>query len=278
MTYSKDLKMFRKTIWDFYRDHRRDLPWRPPLLRLRKDGTVFDPYRVYVSEIMLQQTQVSRVLQKYPKFIEAFPNFNVLARAPLREILRVWQGMGYNRRALAMKKAAELVVRNHEGVLPRQPELLMALPGIGPATAGSIATFAFNHPSVFIETNIRRVFLHHFFPTTSSVSDEELVKLVAAALPRSRAREWYSALMDYGTVLSKRVPNPNQRSKHYAKQSPFVGSNRQIRGSLLRILSKKPHTLQSLQRHFSSDVRLRENIGTLRKEGFIKQHKSLYYL
>jgi A/G-specific adenine glycosylase len=220
------INLFQNLICDYFRAHGRDLEWR----RTR------DPYRIFVSEIMLQQTQVSRVENKYPDFIAAFPDFESLATAPLRDVLAVWQGMGYNRRARVLKDGAERVVREFGGRLPHDETVLATLPGIGKATAASIAAFAFNRPVVFIETNIRRVFIHCFFAGAKGVRDRDILPLVQRTLLPGHSREWYWALMDYGSMLRARGENPNHRSAEYKKQAPFKGSDRELRGKILRLL------------------------------------------
>jgi A/G-specific adenine glycosylase len=189
---------------------------------------------------MLQQTQVDRVMGKYGDFLAKFPDFETLAQAPWPEVLAVWQGMGYNRRALALKRLAQAVMEDWGGTLPTGVEDLRSLPGIGPATAGALRAFAFELPVVFIETNIRRVFLHFFFAEKENVTDREILPLVAETLDRKRVRDWYYALMDYGSELKKTGPNPNRRSAHYARQSPFNGSNREVRGRILKTLLGAP--------------------------------------
>jgi A/G-specific adenine glycosylase len=223
---SEAATQFCEIIWQYYQTHRREMAWR--------DTT--DPYAIFVSEVMLQQTQVARVTTKYPEFIAAFPDFSSLAAAPLKEVLRVWQGMGYNRRAKWLRDAACQVMDQFGGQLPRTPEVLVTLPGIGPATAASIAAFAYHAPVVFIETNIRRVFIHFFFPEEELVHDNQILPLVKQTLDRTKSREWYYALMDYGAMLKQRVKNPNQRSHGYTVQAAFGGSDRQIRGEILRYL------------------------------------------
>ena len=220
------IEAFRKSVYDVYREQRRDLPWR----RTR------DPYKILVSEFMLQQTQVSRVEEKYPPFLERFPDIESLADAAPGEVLALWQGLGYNRRALALHRTARIVVDEHGGIIPDTGDLLLTLPGIGPATAGALQAFALDRPVVFIETNIRRVYIHAFFPGRESVTDTEILPLVEATVDSNGPREWYYALMDYGSALAKEVSNPNLRSAHYSRQSPFEGSDRQIRGQILRIL------------------------------------------
>ncbi len=223
---SEAVSEFRKLIWQYYHTHRRNMAWRETT----------DPYAIFVSEVMLQQTQVARVTTKYPVFMAAFPDFATLAAAPLEEVLRVWQGMGYNRRARMLRDAAVMVMETFGGCLPKTPEELVTLPGIGPATAASIAAFAYNAPVVFIETNIRRVFIHFFFPTEEKVHDIQIQPLVRQTLDWINPREWYYALMDYGTILKQVVENPNRRSHGYTVQAAFDGSDRQIRGRILRYL------------------------------------------
>lgn len=217
---------FRRIIWQYYDANRREMAWRETT----------DPYAVFVSEVMLQQTQVVRVHTKYAEFMQAFPDFISLAAASLEDVLRVWQGMGYNRRAKMMRDAARMVVEQFGGRLPETPEELVTLPGIGPATAASIAAFAYNAPVVFIETNIRRVFIHFFFPEEEQVHDDRIRPLVRQTLDWMNPREWYYALMDYGAMLKTVVENPNRRSRSYSVQSAFAGSDREIRGRVLRYL------------------------------------------
>ena len=195
-----------------------------------------NPYHILVSEIMLQQTQVERVLGKYGSFLEKFPDVASLARAPWPEVLAGWQGLGYNRRALSLKRLAQRVMEDWAGELPRSAEGLRSLPGIGPATAGALLAFAFEEPLAFIETNIRRVFLHFFFPGPGGGDRPGNPAIVEATLDRERVRDWYYALMDYGAAMKAAGPNPNRRSAHYARQSPFGGSNREVRSLILQAL------------------------------------------
>ena len=226
---------FRKRIYRFYRHHRRDLPWRD----------TSDPYRILVSEMMLQQTQVARVQERYTGFVTRFPDFASLHAAPVEELLREWQGLGYNRRALALKKTASLVMNEWNGILPDDEKSLCSLPGIGKATAAAVQAFAFSKPSVLIETNIRRVFIHCYFQDPASVPDREILPLVEETLDRRNPRDWYYALMDYGSYLGKTRENPNRRSSQYKKQSPFEGSVRQVRGRVLSYLVRNGDTLTS---------------------------------
>jgi A/G-specific adenine glycosylase len=220
------LDAFVQKVWDFYRANKRNFPWRDTPT----------PYNVFVSEIMLQQTQTNRSIEKFHEFITAFPTFKALADAPFVEVLRVWKGLGYNRRALWIQKSAQIICQDYQGHVPQTPEELEKLPGIGPATARSITAFAWNTPTIFIETNVRSVFLHEFFNNIPDVHDKELLPLIEKTVNHTNPREWYYALMDYGVFLKKTYKNPSRKSKHHVKQSKFEGSDRQIRGRILEQL------------------------------------------
>lgn len=253
-------KSFQRLIWDYYRKYGRDLAWR----------NIQDPYRIVVSEIMLQQTQVERVSRMYPLFIKKFPSFRELGRAPVSQVLLAWQGLGYNRRALNLQKLAQIVSEKYKGKLPETVEELDALPGIGKGTAGSLSAFVFNKPVPFIETNIRRVFIHHFFADKKGVHDDEILRLVGKTVDAKNPREWYYALMDYGSHLGKKVENPNRRSRHYSKQSKFEGSDRQLRGELLREILKNGAIDEKkfAKAHHEPLPRVRRILKTLHMEGF----------
>ena len=188
--------------------------------------------------------------------------------------------MGYNRRAVALKKCAERVVNEYGGRVPYDPDVLATFPGIGPATASSICAFAFNLPVVFIETNIRRVFIHFFFPGRDNVTDADILPLVERTLDRDNPRVWYWALMDVGTDLKKRVPNPNRRSTAYVKQAPFAGSGRRIRGLILTyLLSNSPAREEAIARDVEEKPgRVRPLLKALEREGFIRKEKDVYRL
>ena len=258
------LARFKKVIWDYYRTHKRELAWR----------NTRDPYRILVSEIMLQQTQVARVEAFYEKFIKKFPDFESLARAKTVDVLRLWQGLGYNRRALALQNLAKIVTKEYGGSLPNDRATLESLPGIGPYTAGAIRAFAFNKPETFIETNIRRVFIHFFFPRSKKVTDKAIIAYLGRSSEIGNIREWYYALMDYGAMLGVTVAkgkNPNRRSAHYAKQSKFSGSDRELRGKILRFaLARKKITLDELCRIIPEPKeRIQKITAVLSREGFI---------
>jgi A/G-specific adenine glycosylase len=267
---SSAVRFFRRKITDYYRTDGRDLPWR----------RTTDPYPILVSEIMLQQTQVERVIDKYTAFLAAFPDFSSLATAPLPELLRLWQGMGYNRRALSLRALAQQVVSEHQGKLPVDRVTLMTLPGIGPYTAGAVMAFAFNKPVVFMDTNIRRVFIHEFFQDSENINDSELLPLVEQTLDRRNPRKWYNALMDYGAALKRTQGNPNKRSAHYTRQSPFENSNRQVRGRILKeILNVSSLTLAGIAEATGMErERVERNLGDLEREGFIEKRGRRYFV
>jgi len=264
------IQRFRHIISDYYQVHGRKLPWR----------NTRNPYHILVSEIMLQQTQVGRVIEKYEQFLSAFPDFTSLASAPLREILGIWQGMGYNRRAIALKQIAFAVMTSYKGILPSSEETLLNLPGIGKATASSILSFAFNKPSVFIETNIRRVFIHFFFNGRENIRDADILPIVEKTLDTANPREWYYALMDYGSMLKTTTQNPNRKSAHYTRQKSFEGSRRQLRGKVLKeILATPSITESSLAKHAGQNSEaIREVLDQLQKEGFIKKKGKRFFV
>lgn len=251
----------------YYRLHGRDLPWRKST----------DPYGVLVSEVMLQQTQVSRVIVKYDEFMVRFPHVESLARASLEDILGAWQGLGYNRRGLALKRAAEHIMVRHNGIVPDDEPSLEALPGIGKATARSIQAFAFNRPVIFIETNIRAVFLHYFFKGREKVSDTELEPIIEATLDRENPRRWYNGLMDYGTCLKKAHPNPARASAHHTVQTPFQGSLRQVRGAILRLLLDGGVVAEGdvAKRIGFAESKVSHALSQLEKDGLILKNASM---
>ena len=267
------LKVFRDTVQAHFKKHGRSFLWR----------LTSDPYEILVSEVMLQQTQVERVSLYFPRFIERFPDIASLAAAPLREVLALWRGLGYNRRALFLKQAAEETARRHGGTLPRTVKELTALPGIGPYTARAVLTFAFNEPQAFLETNIRAAYIHHFFANREKVTDREILPILEKTIDRADPRRWYYALMDYGAHLKKSVPNPTRRSATHAKQSRFEGSDRQIRGAILRALAMGPAVLKALQAAVKEDIgrdidaeRLSRILTGLCDEGMIKRSGGRY--
>ncbi|MCI1666000.1 MAG: adenine glycosylase [Atopobiaceae bacterium] len=240
-----DLAPFRAHVLERGHELYRDLPWR----RTR------DPYAIWLSEVMLQQTQVARVDGRWQRWLSRFPTADALAAASSADVLDEWQGLGYNRRALACWNAAR-AVSAAGGAFPSDEAALRALPGVGPATAAGIRAFAFDLPGVYLETNVRTVFLHDLFPDVADVPDSALVPLVRETCPLSSddpsddPRTWYYALLDYGFELKRTCPNPSRRSRTHARQSRFEGSHRQKRAELVRILLDsrelgEPLTLES---------------------------------
>jgi A/G-specific adenine glycosylase len=234
----KELKKFYKT------NARTTLPWRKTR----------DPYKILVSELMLQQTQVARVIPKYTAFLKKFPTFAALAKAPLGAVLAEWQGLGYNRRAKYLHQTAKIIMREYKGAFPTEPAVIETLPGIGHYTARAISAFAFNKPEVFIETNIRTVFTHFYYQGRSLVHDKNLLPLVEQDLKKSRMepRDFYAALMDYGAYLKGSGIRINSKSAHYTKQSKFEGSRRQKQAAKLRKLLSSGASDKELEKLLNS--------------------------
>lgn len=256
-----DIASFQKRVLNYYKTHgRHSLPWRK----------THDPYKILVSEIMLQQTQVDRCISKYREFLTAFPTVTVLASASLQDVLRVWSGLGYNRRGKMLHDAAKSIITNHKGQLPKTIRRLESLPGVGPYTAAAVMAFAYNEPVLMIETNIRSVFLHEFFRKHEQVSDSEIVPFLEHSLDRKNAREWYAALMDYGSFLKKEHPNPSRKSTHHVKQSRFEGSLRQVRGAILRRLTQGSVQQQKLISELDFlPEKVNQALNALTKEGIV---------
>lgn len=273
MLLRKMSEAFIETLYGYYRQYgRHDLPWRLP----EADGS-FDPYKILVSEIMLQQTQVPRVIPKYHEFLTRFPSFDPLADASLGDVLIAWQGLGYNRRAKFLWQAAQIVVREFGVTLPRDQLMLQKLPGIGHNTAGAILAYVYNEPAVFIETNIRTVYIHHFFHDQTGVTDQDILDLVEETLDHANPREFYWALMDYGAYLKQTVGNLSRASKAYSKQSKFHGSLRQLRGKVLRQLAggRQP---EAVLLELLDDERAVDALDQLLEEGLIMKVNGHYRL
>lgn len=260
-------QQFRSLVWKRYRTAgRHDLPWRQTI----------DPYRILVSEVMLQQTQVERVIPYYGNFLRKFPTIRALAKAPLGEVLIAWQGLGYNRRAKMLHEAAEEVVENYKGKFPEAIEELEKLRGVGHYTARAVAAFAYNVDAVFIETNIRTAVTHHFFPKKKLVDDKEILHVLEKTLPKGKSREWHAALMDYGSFLKSSGIRINSKSKTYTKQSVFKGSDREARGAILKTLAKGPQTKAHLLKLLENSRReqLELQLQKLLSESIIEKSKS----
>lgn len=259
-----DTPEFQSFIYTFYHDQKRSFPWRETC----------DPYKILVSEVMLQQTQTSRVQEKYDQWMKTFPNVSTLASSSLKEVLTLWQGLGYNRRGKYLYHAAQMIMDDFEGIVPNQVKLLETLPGVGEYTARAVAIFAFNQPHVLIETNIRSVYIHHFFEDQATVHDKAVKAEIEKTMDTENPREWYYALMDYGSHLKKTLNhNPSRKSKHYTKQSKFHGSTRQLRGAILRHLTHNDSATRSaLYQEFPNNKdRVDMILRDLRNEGFIQE-------
>ena len=254
------LQRLRDVVWKRHESARRPMPWR----------TTHDPYHILVSEFMLQQTQVSRVEPKYSEFLASFPTVQALANAELSEVLSHWQGLGYNRRGKNLRDAALEIVDRFEGSVPRRLEDLVSLPGVGAYTASAVVAFAFEEPVVVLETNIRRVVLHYLFQGADNVADAEVVEVIERLITEP-VREWYYALMDYGSHLGSTLRNANRRSRQYKVQSPFAGSVREVRGKILRAVTQRSSlTLNELEQAVGpTDSRYAPALEALEREGLI---------
>jgi A/G-specific adenine glycosylase len=267
------LAAFKADVWEHHRLNRRDLPWR-------RTG---DPYEIFVSEIMLQQTQVARVLDRWPRFLAAFPTVAALAAAPTVEVLAAWQGLGYNRRALALHRAAGAMVERFGGRVPEGLDELRSLPGVGPATAAALFAFAFGRAEPFIETNIRAAFIHFFFPGEEGVPDAAILPLVDRTMDRDDPREWFYALMDYGVRVKREHGNPSRRSRHHSVQSPFAGSRREARAQVLQALiaiAPGAVTTADVAAALPGPARTPEEVTSLldelAREGFLQRRRAVY--
>ena len=263
-----DILEFQEIIWQKGRELYREMPWR----------TDTRPYYVMVSEIMLQQTQVDRVIPKFEAFIKRFPTVEDLAKAPLGDVLQMWSGLGYNRRAKFLHEAAIKVVNEFNGVFPETDKELVSLPGIGVNTAGAIIAYSFNKPSIYIETNIRTVYFYHFFLDHGEVSDVELRAVVEATADTEHSREWYWAMMDYGSYLKRQGIGQNNKSSHYKKQSPLKGSVREVRGQILKLLTTADFEERELRIELMADERFEPALLSLEKEGMIAKTGPVFHL
>lgn len=259
---------FRAEVWERGRKLYREMPWREDTR----------PYYVLVSELMLQQTQVDRVVPKFQAFIAAFPNEKILANASLAEVLTLWNGLGYNRRAKFLHEAAKKIVKDFNGEFPCAKEALLRLPGVGVNTSGAILTYAVNQRAPFIETNVRTVFFHYFFEGREDIADKEIMPLLEEAIDREHPREFYWALMDYGTFLKKQGAGKIARSRHYKKQSPLQGSVREVRGQIIRALTEGDETIEDLKIKLKADERFELALSGLLKDSLVQQNSSMLYL
>ncbi len=263
-----DIAAFRAAVWKHYKAHgRHDLPWRKTR----------NPYRILVSEIMLQQTQVPRVIDKYKSFLKQFPTVRSLARSDLASVLKEWSGLGYNRRGKYFHDAAKIVVSEFNGNMKKAT--LARLPGVGPYTKAAVRTFAYNEPHMMIETNVRAAFIQHFFPNAKMVHDRELVVLIEAAAEHQDPRSWYWALMDYGSYMKTLHVNPTRRSASYAMQTKFVGSLREVRGAIIKVLHDGAHGDLALANKLSFEGQMiRHALTGLKKDGLVVSQKGSWMI
>jgi A/G-specific adenine glycosylase len=260
-----DAAAFRELIWTRAHELYREMPWR--------EEPSF--YHVLVSEIMLQQTQVSRVLVKFSEFMQAFPCIEALAAAPLADVLRAWQGLGYNRRAKYLHEAARQVVAEGQ---PTTLAGLMALPGIGRNTAAALINYVYEVPTPYIETNIRSIYLHHFFDGEVQVSDADILRRVEETFDDEHPRQWCWALMDYGTWLKSLGGGKLVSSKHYRKQSPLTGSVREMRGRIVTALSEREYSVDTLATVVEADGRFASALDGLMRDGLIQRDGAVVHL
>lgn len=255
---------FREFIWQKGRELYREMPWR-------EDTRA---YYVLVSELMLQQTQVERVIPKFNEFISSFPDEKVLAESDLASVLRLWQGLGYNRRAKFLHEAAKAIGNK----FPDSYEKLVKLPGVGKNTAGAILVYSFNRPSIFIETNIRTVYIHHFFADNFDVNDKEITEKLEETLDHEHPREFYWALMDYGSYLKRNGVRNIAQSKHYKKQAPLKGSIREVRGRILAELTGGDMPVSLLKKALDADARFQKALDGLLKDGLVSKTNGRLHL
>jgi A/G-specific adenine glycosylase len=221
---------FQTKIFLWWEKNRRDLLWR----------RTHDPYQIFISEVMLQQTQVTRVLPIYLKFISKFPTVNALSHAPISDVLKAWKGMGYNRRALYLKKAAGEIVKKYDGIFPDDEKILLTLPGVGKYTARAILVFAYRKDISLIDTNIRQIITHFFFDDGKQ-KEKDIEEIATQLVPVGKSWEWHQALMDYGALALRGDVKPSKKTKKHEKV-PFRESDRFFRGRIIDALREKSYS------------------------------------
>jgi len=259
---------FQELVWRKGRELYRDMPWRQ----------TDDPYKIMISELMLQQTQVERVIPKFNECITLYPDVYSLASAPLADVLTLWNGLGYNRRAKFLHDSAVKIVTDFDGHVPSSLETLVSLPGIGPNTAAAILAYGFNQPVGFIETNIRTVYFKHYFEDSHTVTDAQLREVVGQTVDHEHPRQWFWALMDYGAYLKKQGSAQNDKSAHYKKQPPLQGSVREVRGQILRALTKADMTTKDLRDDVVADDRFDGALEALIQENMVTMTHDVLHL
>ncbi len=268
-TDPSSLAQFRAQVLSFYDEHGRTFAWRK----------TSDPYHILLSEVMLQQTQTSRVVPKYERFLSLWPTLEALSQATVLDLLTEWKGLGYNRRALYLLSCA----KESEAwgwTLPESEQQLRALPGVGKATSAALLAFAFNKPSIYLETNIRAAIIHAFFSDEEKIRDRKIEEVLALLLDGiDDYKTWYYALMDWGVLVKALLPNPNRRSAHYSRQGAFENSNRQIRGQLIHYLTETgPQDAERIAVVLDrfEEERVLACLSALVGEGFVQEDGGVY--
>jgi len=259
----QQIRLFQEKVLSFYTQHGRDLPWRKTT----------DPYKILLSEMMLQQTQVSRVMEYYMQWIERWPTVESLAEAPWKDVLKAWMGLGYNRRAVHVHQAAQTIANTFAGDILQAMEHYEKVPGIGLYTSRAVRIFASNADIVTVDTNIRRIFIHEF-SLPENISSKELWSLAEQCLPKDQSRTWHNALMDYGALL---MTSRKTGIRPLTMQSKFEGSDRQIRGMILRQLLQCSSSLEELKMITKINTsRLQKILEKMIQEGLISLSNNRY--
>ena len=259
----EEILRFQQKIFSFYQQNKRSLPWRETT----------DPYKILLSELMLQQTQVSRVVSYYEQWIARWPTLEALASASRAEVLKAWMGLGYNTRAVHLHKAAQKIVAEYEGDVNAAMKQYTEVPGVGRYTAHAVQIFSTNADLVTVDTNIRRIFIAEFH-LPEDLSAQELWKIAAQCLPRGRSREWHNALMDYG-ALQQTAKKTGIRP--VSQQSSFEGSDRQIRAAVLRFLLSGPSSFEIIHQTLGGEqMRLRKILDKMVDEELLVQQDKRY--
>jgi len=268
----RDITTFQTMILSWWEKNKRDFPWRH----------TYDPYKILVSEMMLQQTQAVRVVTKFAEFVTAFPSIQSLAQATPASVLRMWKGMGYNRRALYLHNTAKLVVDKYDGIVPTNEHQLLDLPGLGTYTARAILVFAYKMDIAMVDTNIRQIMTHFFFDDVSQ--SEKLIQSVADKLvPRGKSWDWHQALMDYGALKLHEDVFKGSKVRSIKKALPFKETKRYFRGRIIDHLREKTYRQTVLidmlcRTYGKSNAFYVSLLKTLKKEGFIEQQRGRWML
>lgn len=259
------ISSFQQKILQYYQKNKRDLPWRHTT----------DPYSILLSELMLQQTQVSRVIEYYTKWLHTWPTIQHLSKANRKDVLQAWIGLGYNTRGINLHKASQIIVEHYNGDVIAAMDDYKKIPGVGKYTSQAVKIFSTNADIITVDTNIRRIFIHEF-NLPQDISDSKLWSIAQYCLPKGKSRQWHNALMDYGaTYLTSKKTGISPKTT----QSTFEGSDRQIRAQILRDLLTKPLTLQDLTNQYNhSSDRLLKILEKMKKQEIIKQENKTYYL